>query len=180
MVVVANIVSLFAQLVDFFAGLKFNEKSKIILCNLLSSSLNLITMILLDSRAGIISVIITLIRLITIYFKDKYNLKSLNMLFPVFIGLYALTFTDNNVVVALTIFFSNMCSFIPKWVSKDMQKIRIGALFANIIIIISNIMIKNYSAVPFNVFAVVSISIQLIKWYRQEKHRELNKNEVID
>lgn len=165
LIVLANVSSLAGNLVDFFVGLRYNEKSKIILFNLLSSSFSLIAMILLQSKAGAISVIVTMVRLATIYLKDKYKLKWVNPLILVFIALYGLTFLDNNVWVAFSIFVCNMCSFIPKWVSKDMQKIRAGALLANIAILWTNVVIKNYASLPFNIFAIVSISIQFVKWH---------------
>lgn len=168
LIVLANIFSLAGNLVDFFVGLHYNEKSKIILFNLLSSSCSLVAMILLQSKAGAISVVVTMVRLATIYLKDKHKLKWMNPLIIVFIALYGLTFLDNNVWVALTIFASNMCSFIPKWVSKDMQKIRAGGLLANIVILWTNVIIKNYASLPFNIFAIISISIQFVKWHRHK------------
>ncbi len=159
-IVIANVLTGTALLWDFLIGYRINDKEKIVLCNLLSSFLQLIGMILLGSLAGVIGYIITLSRLITIYLKDKYH-KDWLPIFFLYIGLYALVFHDENFLVANLIFISNLCSFIPKWISKDMQKIRIGGSVGSCFSIGSNLLIANYAAIPFNILSIVCTIIQL-------------------
>lgn len=170
-VVVANIVSAFGHLWDFFVGFKFNEKGKILLLSLVSSGASLFSMILLGSWSGVISVSVTIARLISIYWKDKHGYKATWLLF-LFLLLYAMVFFDENILVALLMFSGNMCSFISKWFCKNVQYIRIGALGANILCIVYSILILNYASIPFNVFNIVTICISIAKWHIRDKNLE--------
>jgi hypothetical protein len=169
-VVVANIVSTFGHLWDFFVGFKFNEKGKILLLSLVSSGASLFSMILLGSWSGVVSVSVTMARLISIYWKDKHDYKATWLLF-LFLLLYAMVFFDENIWVAVLMFLGNMCSFLPKWFCKNVQYIRIGALGANLLCIVYSILILNFASIPFNIFNVVTICISIVKW-----HIQLNKS----
>ncbi len=169
-VVVANIVSTFGHLWDFFVGFKFNEKGKILLLSLVSSGASLFSMILLGSWSGVVSVSVTMARLISIYWKDKHDYKATWLLF-LFLLLYAMVFLDENIWVAVLMFLGNMCSFLPKWFCKNVQYIRIGALGANLLCIVYSILILNFASIPFNIFNVVTICISIVKW-----HIQLNKS----
>lgn len=165
MQIIANIFTALGHIIDAVAGFKFNEKDKIMLSCILSSTCSLVAMILLKSTAGAVSVLVTLTRLSFIYFKDKYNWK-VDFVSIIFIGMYAMVFFDKNIVVATLMFAGNMCSFLPKWFCKDVQQIRIGAMGANVFSIIYSSMIGNYASIPFNVANIVLISLAFLKWNR--------------
>ena len=167
-IVIGNLLSFIGGSIDFAFDIKFNEKEKIHKGNLISSTLTLITYILLKAYDGLVNCIITLFRLITIYLKDKYN-KKCNFLFIVFIGLYALIFLNYSGIQTIILFLSTMCSFIPKWICKDMQKIRIGGLFAYVFAIIYNILICNYAIISIQIISSILILIAFIKWYKTGK-----------
>lgn len=173
-IIIGNIICFIGSLVDFLFNLKFNEKPKILLCNCFTSSLSFIAYIFLGAYDGLIGCIITILRLITIYFKDKYNKKCI-FLFIIFFGLYFLVFLKNSGVQTIILFLGLMCSFIPKWFLKDMQKIRLGALFATILSATYNIMICNYAAVPIQITNVVLILIALTKWAAETKKQKKRK-----
>ena len=173
-VIIANVLTGLARLWDFIIGYHFNEKKKIVLCNLLSSSLQLVAMILLSSVAGTVAYIVTLLRLVTIYVKEKYNRKFV-ALFILYIVLYAVMFWDDNFIVALLLFTSNMCSYIPKWMFKDYQKVRCGEMCSSAFSIGANIIIMNYAVIPFSIFNVVGAIIQLIKWHNNKVKRTVER-----
>ena len=163
-VLVANIISAFGHFWDFFVGFKFNEKSKVLLLSLVSSGASFICMILLSSWSGIVSVSVTMARLLAIYWKDKHSYKATWLLF-LFLLLYSMVFFDENWIVALLMFIGNMMSFLPKWFCKNVQYIRLGALGANCMCIAYSILIKNFASIPFNIFNVVTICVSLVKWH---------------
>ena len=165
---IANIFSFIGHLIDFIVGFKFNEKSKIMLFCIVSSSCSLIAMILLQSIAGCISVIVTIIRLWIIYLKDKHNWKIDWVIF-VFIAGYTGVFIDKDITVAVFIFTGNMIMFLTKWFCQKVQYLRIGTLTANIIFILPNYLIHNFSAIPFYIFNIITISLAYYKWHKQEK-----------
>ena len=180
-IIIGNILCFSGGLLDFLFSLKFNEKSKILLCNCLTSSLSFIAYIFLGAYDGLIGCIITILRLITIYFKDKYKKKCI-FLFVVFFGLYFLVFLKNSGAQTIVLFLGLMCSFIPKWFSKDMQKIRCGALFATILSMAYNVMIHNYASIPIQVINVVLILISITKWaieLRSQKEKTTTQKYVI-
>lgn len=173
-VIVANIISAFGHFWDFFVGFKFNEKSKVLLLSLVSSGASFVCMILLNSWSGIVSVSVTMARLLAIYWKDKHKYK-VPWLLMLFILLYSMVFFDENLLVALLMFIGNMMSFLPKWFCKNVQHIRLGALGANIICIAYSLLIMNYASIPFNIFNVVTICVSLIKWHIVESRHEVIK-----
>ena len=161
--IIGNVLSFLGGLFDFLFNIKYNEKPKILKGNLLTSTLSLISYFFLKAYDGIIDCIVTLLRLITIYLKDKYN-KKCNFLFIIFLGLYCLTFTKFLGIQTIILFLSTMCVFIPKWWFKDMQKIRIGSLLASTLIIIYDIMICNYAVITIHVINIILKLIAFIKW----------------
>ena len=169
-IVIGNIISFFGSLIDFVLNLKFNEKAKILIGNVFSSLMTITAYIFLKVYDGIISCIVTIIRLITIYFKDKYN-KSCNFLFIIFIGLYGLVFLHYAGIKTIILFVSTMCSLIPKWLSKDMQKIRVGTFFAHILSIIYNIMIVNYAVILIHIISSILVIVTIVKWHNNKIKR---------
>ena len=167
-IIIGNILSFLGGLLDFIFGLKFNEKLIILRENLVSSTLSLISYICLNAYDGVINCVVTLLRLLTIYIKDKYN-KKFKFLFVVFFLCYCLVFFVYSGFHTILLFLSAMCSFIPKWMSKDMQKIRAGALFANVLMIFYNIAIENYAVISIQVINIVLLLITIIKWARKKK-----------
>jgi hypothetical protein len=165
-IILGNIISFLGSLIDFSFDLKYNKKSKILLGNILSSSLSIIAYIFLQAYDGIINCFVTLIRLITIYLKDKYK-KKLNFLFIIFVGLYLLVFINYSGIQTIILFISSMCAFIPKWIYKDMQKIRICSLFAHILSIVYDILIMNYAVIIIHIICIIMLIITLIKWHKQ-------------
>ena len=171
--IIGNIISFIGFTVDYIFTLKFNKKSTIIKGNCLSTSISIVAYTFLKAYDGIVNCIITLIRLITIYLKDKYN-KKWNFLFFVFIALYSLTFLCYAGIQTIILFTSTMCNFIPKWLSKDMQKIRIGGILSIILIIIYDVMIHNYMVIIVQVLNVIVFTIALIKWYKEDRYKNCN------
>ena len=166
-VLVGNILSFIGGLIDFGFDLKYNEKKKILQGNFVSITFSIIAYIFLKAYDAIVNAIVTLFRLITIYIKDKFN-KNYSFLFIVFICLYALVFIKYSGIKTIILFISSMCSFIPKWLSKDMQKIRLGGIFAYIFAIIYNVMISNYAVIIIEVISMLLIAIAFIRWYKKE------------
>ena len=169
-IIIGNILSFLGGLLDFIFGLKFNEKLIILRENLVSSTLSLISYICLNAYDGVINCVVTLLRLLTIYIKDKYN-KKFKFLFVVFFLCYCLVFFEYSGFHTILLFLSAMCSFIPKWMSKDMQKIRAGALFANVLMIFYNIAIENYAVISIQVINIVLLLITIIKWVRKKNKK---------
>jgi len=167
-IIIGNILCFIGTLLDFLFGLKYNDKSKILLCNCLTSALSFIAYIFLGAYDGLIGCAVTILRLITIYFKDKYKKKCI-FLFIVFLGLYLLVFLKNSGAQTIILFLSAMCSFIPKWFSKDMQKIRLGALSATILAVIYNVMICNYASISIQIVSIILILITLTRWAIKSK-----------
>ena len=172
-IIIGNILSFIGSSIDFTFNIKFNEKSKILKGNLISSTLSLISYVFFKAYDGCITAIITLFRLITIYLKDKYN-KKFDFLFIFFIALYSLMFFKYSGIQTIILFLSLMCSFVPKWIFKDMQKIRVGELLANILAIIYNIVICNYAVILLQVINIIIILIAIKKWSKKYNHRYKN------
>lgn len=167
-IIIGNILCFIGGLTDFLFSLKCNEKSKNLLCNCFTSSLSFIAHIFLEAYDGLIGCAVTILRLVTIYFKDKFN-KKCTPLFVVFLGLYSMVFFKNAGAQTVILFLGVMCSFVPKWFSKDMQKIRLGAFFANILSAIYNVMIHNYASISIQILNAVLIAISFTKWALKAK-----------
>lgn len=165
-IIIGNILSFFGGFIDFIFDIKFNEKAKILKGNCLTTTLSIISYIFLKAYDAIISAVVTLVRLITIYIKDKLN-KKCSFLFLLFISLYALVFLNYLGVQTIILFLSNMCSFIPKWIFKDMQKIRIGGICAYILSIAFNIMIHNYAVILIQLISMMLVVIAFIRWHNE-------------
>lgn len=164
MEIVANVLSFAGHAVDTVTGFVLNDKPGILLSNILSSFLSLAAMACLGSLAGCIGVVVTIVRLCVIYLKDK-NGWHIDWAVLVFSAGYACVFLDNDTVVASLMFLGNMVAFLPKWFCQDAQRLRIGACLANLVFIVPNILIHNFSAVPFHVFNSVTIFLAYLKWY---------------
>ena len=167
-IILGNIISFLGSFIDFTFDLKYNEKSKILIGNLFSTSMSFISLLLLGAYDGVIGCVVTFLRLITIYFKDKYN-KKLNILFILFIILYSSVFLNYMGLQTIIMFISVMLSFIPKWLFKDMQLIRLFTLLSLILIIIYNVMILNYGAIPIELASLFGLEITLFKWKKSTK-----------
>lgn len=173
-IVIGNIISFFGALVDFLFNLKFNEKPKILLGNIFSSTMSTIAYIFLKAYDGVTNCIVTIIRLITIYLKDKYH-KNCNFLFIIFLGLYSLVFLHFAGLQTIILFLSTMCVFIPKWIFKDMQKIRVGSFLAHVLSIIYNIMIINYAVILIHIMCCILVIITFTKWHNKNNNRTIHK-----
>ena len=169
-IIIGNILSFLGGLLDFLFGLKYNEKLVILRGNLISSTLSLISYACLNAYDGVINCIVTLLRLLTIYFKDKYH-KKFRLLFIVFLLCYLLVFFQYSGPQTILLFLGTMCSFIPKWMSKNMQIIRAGAFCANILIIFYNIAINNYAVISIQIINILLLAITIIKWSKKKKRR---------
>ena len=167
-IIIGNILSFAGGLLDFLFGLKYNEKLIILKGNLITSSLSVISYLCLGAYDGVIECVVTLLRLFTIYIKEKYH-KKFHFLFIVFFLCYCLVFFKYSGPQTILLFLSTMCSFIPKWISKDVQKIRIGALCATILIIFYNISIENYAVVSIQIISIVLLLITITKWWAKKK-----------
>ena len=166
-IIIGNILSFLGGSIDFIFNIKYNEKLKILKGNLISSTLASIAFLFLKAYDGFINSIVTLLRLITIYLKDKYN-KKCNLLFIGFILLYTLVFLNYSGIQTIVLFLSTMCIFIPKWMFKNMQIIRVGELLANVLAIVYNIMIFNYAVIIIKIFNIFLLSIAIIKWIKKK------------
>jgi hypothetical protein len=167
-IIIGNILSFAGGLLDFLLGLKYNEKIKILKGNLVSSSLSLISYICLEAYDGVIDCIVTLLRLFTIYIKEKYH-KKFKFLFIGFFLCYCLVFFKFSGFQTIILFLSSMCSFIPKWMSKNMQVIRGGAFCANILAIIYDLMIGNYAVISIRAINIALLVVTITKWARKGK-----------
>ena len=165
-VIIGNLLSFAGGLIDFIFGLKFNEKLKNIQGNLISSTLSLIAYIFLNAYDGVINCAVTLLRLATIYIKDKHH-KKFHFIFVLFFSLYCLVFFDYSGVQTIFLFLSSMCSFIPKWISKDMQKIRLGALMANVLAIVYNMIVGNFMVIVIQIINILLLIITIAKWAKK-------------
>ena len=162
--IIANCLSAFGNLWDFGVGFFCNEKGKMMLLSLVSSSASLLAMILLGSWAGAASAVVTMTRLVAIYIKDKKGYRW-NWMLILFLAMYLSVFADNSILIAALIFTESAISVSTKWFFKDVQKIRLAVLLVNFMAIASNLMIGNYASIPFNIFNITTISISLIKWH---------------
>ena len=175
MEVLGNIISLAGGLVDFIFDLKFNEKKRILQGNFISSSLSLIALLCLRAYDGVINCIVTILRLATIYIKDKYH-KKCRFLFIVFFILYCFVFFDFAGIQTIVLFLSTICSFVPKWISTDMQKIRLGSLTSYILIIIYNLLIGNILVIPLDIVYAILTVVTLTKWAKKPNGKSTQKS----
>ena len=175
-IILGNILSFIGGLLDFVFDLKYNEKLKILQGNFISSALSLVAYVCLNAYDGVINCVVTILRLITIYFKDKYH-KKCHFLFVVFFALYCTVFFDYSGIQTIILFLSSICAFVPKWVSKDMQKIRIGGVCANILMIIYNVMISNYAVILIQILNIIFLIITLTKWSKKRASSAWRKRE---
>ena len=164
---IGNTISFIGGLIDIIFDLQYNEKQKILKGNLLSTSCTIVSMFFLKAYDGMINGMVTLIRLITIYLKDKFQ-KHWNGLFIIFIFLYSLVFLNYAGIQTIILFISVMCSFIPKWLCKNVQHIRLGALGAYIFSITYNLMIHNYAIIVVQLITMITLIIAIIKWHKKE------------
>jgi len=178
MLILANVISFLGYLTDIVVGFKYNEKAKIVLFNLVSSSCSLIAMLLLHSLSGCVSVGVTLIRLIVIYLKDKYKWSKANILVPIFVVGYACVFFDKNILIASLMFTAQMSAFLPKWFCQNAQALRLGNIVSCALTIPSSYLVGNYSAIPFCILGIVTTIPAYIKWYKVEKVTQTVKVEV--
>ncbi len=171
-IIIANVITIIAYGIDYFFIYKYKNKATILKGNMASSSLNILSCFLLGGKAGVISGAITLARIITIYFKDKYKLK-LYPLFFLFCGLYLLVLREQSGLPVILLCISNYCIFIPKWFSINMQHIRIGEIICNILCIPYELLIQNYAKIPIHILSIMIIIISFIKWTKsQTKNKE--------
>jgi hypothetical protein len=161
--IIGNCFTFFGELVDLSFGIKFNEKSKVLIGGMLSLIFTGIGYIFLGAWDGLLNAIICLIRLIVTYFKDKYN-KKFTFLFFIFLGMYFIPFLTDSGPQTIFITIAVICVFIPKWFCKNVQYIRIGTLFHYILFIIYNFYINNYSSIIFEIIGAIGLIIGLIKW----------------
>ncbi len=165
---VGNMLSFIGGLLDVIFDLKYNEKQKILAGNCLSTTCSIVSFIFLKAYDGLINCIVTLVRLITIYFKDKYN-KKCSVLFVAFILLYALVFVNYSGIQTIILFVGVMFSFIPKWACKNMQIIRLGSLCSYVLSITYNILISNYAVISIQLVNMVMLVIAIIRWWIKDK-----------
>ena len=166
--IIANGITLIGYFINWFCCYRYKEKSKILIGDMLFVILSIVSCLLLGGYAGVISYCINLVRLVTIYYKDKRHKKWYGA-FAVFFILYLSVFIDNTAglwVILLCV--SNYVAFITKWFFTDTQVIRIGSIFNCLCVIPYQLYIQNYVAtVLFTVTMFVAI-ISYIKW-RKEK-----------
>ena len=165
--VLANVFTVIGNIIDCVCAAVLKDKEKLIISNLMSSTCTLITMTLLMSMSGVIGVLVTLARLITIYIKDKKHME-MKLLFILFLVLYGMVFFDKNKIAAFTVFASNMCAFLPKWFSKDIQKVRIGGICSCVFALWHRTMVGNYAALPFLVIAIITTTFGYIHFRNKE------------
>lgn len=173
-IIIGNCFTFFGDLVDLLFGIKFNEKSKVLIGGMLSLVFAGIGYVFLGAWDGLINAFICLLRLGVTYFKDKYN-KKFTLLFFVFLGMYFIPFLTDSGPQTIFMTIAVLCVFIPKWFCKNVQYIRIGTLFHHMLFIVYNLYIMNYSSIAFEIFAICGLAIGLIKW-RKNKNSENKEN----
>ena len=162
-IIIGNILSFTGGLLDFVFSFKFNKKIYILQGNLISSSLSFFACLILHAYDGAINAVVTFLRILTIYIKEKYN-KKFRFLFVVFLLSYALVFINFSGIQTILLFLGTMCAFVPKWISKNMQVIRVGELCANILIIFYNLAICNYAVISIQIISIILLIITICKW----------------
>ena len=167
-VVLANALAFIAHCIDWFFCYKYKDKSRILQCNMLSSTMSIIICLILGAYAGAISSLVTLLRIVVIYYKDKYN-KKWYVLFIVFCLLYMTVLFDNQGIWVILLWLSNYVIFIPKWFSKDTQKIRIGGILTCLMIIPYEWYIQNYVTMVLVIIEAIITVVSSIKWQRVKK-----------
>ncbi len=172
-IIIGNLISLTGCIIDFVVGMKYNEKKIIIRFNYLSCSLSIIALIFLGAYEGMIEACITLLRLIVINYKDQKGKKWYGGL-VLFMFSYALVFTQGFNIKTMLTFSRSMVSFIPKWVSRNMQVIRVCALISYIMVMIYNFMIKNYAPLAFQFFSTAGLVLTIMRWYGLAPNKKLN------
>ena len=164
LVIIGNALVVAGHLIDFIAGYFFNEKPTILKFNILTSIISTIANICFKAVGGIISTLTTILRLIVIYLKDKYNKKFI-IPFIVICILYLNAFWDWRGIASIFLVVSSFCAFLPKWFSKNVQHMRIGGLLANITNIPYYLIIQNYTGIIISIINSITISISIIKWH---------------
>lgn len=178
-IIAGNIVSGLAQLIDIATGYTTNKKNITLISNLVTTTMSIIAMALLCAYDGFVGSVVTLLRLLTIYIKDKKQ-KEWPAIFIIFFLLYGSVFFAWQGPQTILLFLSSMASFVPKWFCKSMEPIRIGGFCALCLSITYNAMIQNYATLGIQVFSVINILVTIIRWRiadNKETQKELTTAE---
>ncbi len=163
LLIIGNIIVVLAHGLDFLWSFLFNNKNRILRENMVSSIMSIIANICFQALGGVITSSVTLARIITIYIKDKYH-KKFVIPFIIICGMYLFSLRDWRGLPSILLVCSMFCSFIPKWFSQDVQKLRIGALFANMLIIPYEFLVANYAGIGMACINIVTVLINIVKW----------------
>lgn len=170
-IILANVLVVFNHFLDFYFNMKYKEKSKILLSNIATSTISLLSFVLLNSVAGIVSCAVTILRVIVIYYKDKKG-KRWIPLFILFAILYLSPLLDFETPLVILLCISNYILYIPKWFSKDMQFIRATSCLACILLVPYLIYIQNYSGAIFTIIDIVTYFSSYMKWKVKDKKEQ--------
>ena len=169
-IIAGNIISFAAHLTDIITGYVTNKKNITLISNFATTTMSIISMVLLNAYDGVTGYVITLARLVTIYVKDERQ-KEWPGLFVIFAILHGSIFFAWQGPRTILLFLSIMASFVPKWVCKTMEPIRIGGLCSLCLSVVYNAMIMNYMAISVEVFSIVNILVTIARWRISAKNK---------
>ena len=162
-ILIGNLFSLFANIVEIRFNLKYNEKQKVLTGTLIKLPIVAIGYLFLGGYAGIINCAISEIRVGVTLYKDKHN-KKFYGLFAIFILLYLLPLTTQEGLRTWFLVVGTLFNFIPKWFSKDVKYIRIGNLIGDSISVIYSLCIFDIIDVTLTLVSIFGTTAALIKW----------------
>ena len=167
-IIIGNAFAVLQYLAYVYAYYRYNEKTKVIVGDIVSCSFAVIANLILGAIGGVVTMVVGLLSLIAIYYKEKLNKDWL----PVFVALSVLflfTFSEWRGLATLLLVFSQFLVMTSKWFCKRVQLIRLGGLIGNLTIIPYNLIVMNYVGCIIATLNIISLSISLLKWKTAEE-----------
>ena len=158
MYIIGQILGFIAFIVSLYAYQRV-KKRDILICMVLSNSINLIHYFLIGAYSGCITKILAILRDLFIVLKEKNKRLSSVLFLIIFILIYTLvsiyTFTN---ILSLFPLIAAIIYIIPTWLG-DSKTVKRTALFCYVLWLIYNIYVLSIAGVIANIVSIVSIII---------------------
>lgn len=155
---------------------QFNDKKKFLAFQVLANLFYASAFLALNVLVGGINTLISLLRVIFLYFYEKKNLNPPKILFLTFFVLYIISGivcfqTPLDILAMISYEIFNLAMFI-----RDISLTRKMMVFPNIIIVIYNILLMTYTNALLDLLEII---VLLVAIFRFSKHREIKKGRFI-
>lgn len=167
-IIIGNIISGIGILIDTVMSIKANSKAKILYGNVASSACSVLSYLVLGATEGVITGVVSMSRMIVTLLKDKYKKKWYPVML-LYIGFYALSFTQGINIKTVIIFISSLIVFIPKWVSQNPQVIRMTTFISQTMMLPYCFMVQNYFSFVSILVSDVGLLIGFLRFLKKNK-----------